>query len=139
MPPMQNGMAGLRDFAKRYTAAWCSGQAARVAGFYAPDGSLTINSGSPSVGRDAIKAAAQSFMTAFPGMKVTMDSLRVDGECVIYSWTLIGANTGPGGTGRCVCISGFERWLIGQDGLIARSHGQFDEREYERQLRHGAG
>jgi hypothetical protein len=37
-------------------------------------------------------------------------------------WTLVGTNTGPGGTGRRVRISGFEEWTIGDDGLIAASH-----------------
>jgi hypothetical protein len=39
----------LRDFARRYTEAWCSQDPARVAENYAPDGSLTINDGPPSV------------------------------------------------------------------------------------------
>src|SRR5271167_863699 len=61
------------DFAQLYTAAWCNQDAARVAACYSPDGSLTINNGPPSVGRAAITAAAQSFMTDFPDLKVIMD------------------------------------------------------------------
>jgi len=41
----------VRDFAQRYTAAWCSGDPAEVARPYAPEGSLTINDGTPSVGQ----------------------------------------------------------------------------------------
>src|SRR5439155_9419196 len=52
----------LRDFARRYTEAWCSGDPVRVAEHYAADGSLTINGGTPSVGRAAITEAARSFM-----------------------------------------------------------------------------
>src|SRR5438067_2281623 len=52
-------MDEIREFARRYTAAWCSGDPASVAAHYAPDGSLTINDGEPSVGRDAITEAAQ--------------------------------------------------------------------------------
>jgi uncharacterized protein (TIGR02246 family) len=44
----------LLDFATRYTAAWCSQDAASVAAFFAEDGSLQINDGEPSVGRAAI-------------------------------------------------------------------------------------
>ena len=62
----------LSDFATRYTAAWCSQNAASVASFLAKDGSLTINQGTPSVGRGAITAAAQGFVTAFPDMVVTV-------------------------------------------------------------------
>jgi len=129
----------LDGFAERYTEAWCSQDPARVAAHYAPDGSLTINEAAPSVGRAAITEAARSFMIAFPDMQVLMDDLRLDGEKVEYHWTLVGTNTGPGGTGKRVRISGFEEWTIGEDGLIAASLGHFDEAEYERQLEHGAG
>jgi nuclear transport factor 2 (NTF2) superfamily protein len=127
----------LRDFARRYTEAWCSQDPERVAENYAPDGSLTINDGAPSVGRAAITDAARSFMVAFPDMQVLMDGLVVRGESAEYRWTLVGTNTGPGGTGRRVRISGFEEWTIGDDGLIARSLGHYDQDEYDRQLEHG--
>jgi uncharacterized protein (TIGR02246 family) len=128
----------LRDFATQYTAAWCSQDAARVAAFFSPSGSLVINGGAPAVGRRAIAEAAQGFMTAFPDLEVTMDDLLDQGEKVIYKWTLSGTNTGPGGTGHRVRISGFEEWRIGDDGLIAGSQGHFDSAEYQRQLEHRA-
>jgi hypothetical protein len=124
----------LRDFAARYTAAWCSQDAARVASFYAATGSLRINDGSPSNGRAAITMAAQEFMTAFPDMVVTMDGVSGHGDRAIYRWTLTGSNTGPGGTGRPIRISGYEEWTFGEDDLIAASQGHFDEAEYRRQL-----
>jgi steroid delta-isomerase-like uncharacterized protein len=128
----------LNGFATQYTAAWCSQNAASVASFFAKDGSLTINQGSPSVGRAAITAAAQAFMTAFPDMVVTMDKLGVDRGRITYHWTLAGTNTGPGGTGKAVRISGYEEWRMSADGLIAESKGHFDEAEYQRQLKAGA-
>jgi len=124
----------LRAFATRYTAAWCSQDAASVAACFANDGSLKINAGTPSVGRTAITAAAQEFMSAFPDMVVTMDGIESDGRQAIYRWTLTGTNTGPAGTGRVVRISGYEEWTLGPDGLIAASKGHFDEAEYGRQL-----
>lgn len=130
--------AELKDFATRYTAAWCSQNAESVAAFFAKDGSLKINDGSPSVGRSAITAAAQGFMTAFPDMVVTMDAVTgVDGHYAVYRWTLTGTNTGSGGSGNAVRISGYEEWTIGVDGLIAESKGHFDERDYDRQLKAG--
>ncbi len=125
----------MNEFAERYTAAWCSQNAARVAAFFSPDGSLTINDGSPAVGRDAITAAAQGFMTAFPDLVVSMDRVDVEGERAVYHWTLTGTNSGPGGTGRTVRISGHEEWRMGDDGLIVESKGHFDEAEYARQLK----
>src|SRR5256714_1680037 len=126
----------LRNFARHYTEAWCSQDPGRVAENYAPDGSLTINDGAPSLVRAAITEAARSFMVAFPDMQVLMDDLLVQGKNVEYRWTLVGTNTGLGGTGRRVRISGFEEWTIGDDGLIAASLGHYDQAEYDRQLDH---
>ena len=108
-----------------------------VAENYAPDGSLTINDGPPSVGRAAITEAARSFMVAFPDLQVLMDDVLMRGESAEYRWTLVGTNTGPGGTGRRLRISGFEEWTIGDDGLIAASLGHYDQAEYDRQLEQG--
>ncbi len=127
----------LRNFAERYAAAWCSQNASSVASFFAPNGSLTINGGAPSVGRDAIAAAAQSFMTDFPDLQVSVDEVSVAGERSIFRWTLDGHNTGPGGTGAHVRISGHEEWRIGGDGLVVESLGHFDASEYERQISGG--
>lgn len=130
--------AQLTDFGKRYTAAWCSQDPASVAAFYAEHGSLTINDGATSVGRAAITEAARGFMTAFPDMVVAMDSVSLDGDHAIYRWTLTGTNSGLGGTGAAVRISGYEEWTLGADGLIAQSRGHFDGADYQRQLDAGA-
>jgi len=127
--------ARLRAFGTTYTAAWCSGEAAAVAAFYGDNGSLTINEGTPAVGRTAITAAAQGFMTAFPDMVVAMDDVSVQDDHAVYRWSLIGTNTGPGGTGKAVRISGYEEWTFGPNGLIAESKGHYDESDYQRQLK----
>jgi steroid delta-isomerase-like uncharacterized protein len=131
------GRTVLQEFGRKYTAAWCSQKAASVAAFFAEGGSLKINEGAPAVGRAAITTAAQGFMTAFPDMVVTMDRVNVEGDHVVYRWTLTGTNTGPGGSGKAVRISGYEEWTIGADGLIAESTGHFDETEYNRQIKVG--
>ncbi len=127
-------MKDLTALATQYTAAWCSQNAARVAGHAAEHGSLTINGGTPAVGRAAIAESAQAFMTAFPDLVVTMDSLSVHDDKTIYAWTLTGTHTGPGGTGRRVRISGHEEWTFDTDGLIVHSLGFFDAADYQRQL-----
>jgi hypothetical protein len=129
--------AGLRDFATRYTAAWCSQNASSVAAFYSPQGSLGVNGGTPALGRKAITETVQGYMTAFPDLQVLLDDASAQGDGVVYSWTLIGTNTAPGGTGQPVRISGFEMWSIGEDGLIAQSQGHYDSAAYRRQLEHG--
>ena len=127
----------LSEFAKRYATAWCSQDAASVAAFYSAEGSLSVNDSPPAIGRSAITEVAQSFMTAFPDIRVIMDKVLVQGDSAEFHWTLIGTNTGPGGTGQRVRISGFELWQIGADGLIASSQGRFDSSEYRRQLEGG--
>jgi uncharacterized protein (TIGR02246 family) len=127
-------LSQLRDFAARYTAAWCSHDPSAVASFFSPAGSLTINDGAPSVGHVAIAQAAQAFMTDFPDLQVLMDDLRLVNSRVEYHWTLLGTNTGPGGTGRKIRISGFESWLFSPENLIAESVGTFDVTDYHRQL-----
>jgi steroid delta-isomerase-like uncharacterized protein len=125
------------NFAKRYAKAWCSQNPESVAAFFAENGSISINNGPPAVGRAAIAKEAQAFMTTFPDMVVTMDKLVRDEEGAKFHWTLTGTNTGPGGVGKRVRISGYELWKIDNDGLIAESKGHFDNAEYERQLKHG--
>ena len=126
--------AELNSFGTRYTAAWCSQCAASVAAFYSDEGSLKINDGPPSVGRAAIAAAAQEFMADFPDMVVRMDGISLDGDCAVWRWTMTGTNSGPGGTGNAVRISGYEEMTINQDGLIGECKGHFDEADYKRQL-----
>jgi uncharacterized protein (TIGR02246 family) len=128
----------LKVFAAHYTAAWCSQNAARVADFFAEDGTLSVN-GSPSVGREAITAVAQDFMTAFPDMELTMAGLDIRPDQSTYHWTFVGTHSGPDGTGNAVRFSGYEEWTFGDDGLIARSMGHFDNDDYLYQLEHGDG
>lgn len=124
----------VHRFAERYTEAWCGKNPAAVASFFSPNGSLTINDGAPSRGRSAIAQAAQSFMESFPDLAVIMDGVAERDGKTIYRWTLTGTNTGPGGGGKSVRISGFEEWRFGDDGLVAESQGHFDAADYRRQL-----
>lgn len=123
----------VRDFARSYTDAWCTHDPTRVAGHFAPGGTIAINGGEPT----EITEAALSFMTAFPDIQVFMDDVVFKDEVVEFHWTFTGTNTGPGGSGNWVRISGFEEWTFGDDGLVARSLGNYDQADYDRQLEHG--
>ena len=125
----------LNKFAVRYAQAWCSQDPQRVGAFFAERGSISINNGTPAVGRAAIGKEAEVFMTTFPDMVVTFDKLEPRGDAIAFHWTLTGTNTGPGGTGNKIRISGYELWKIDNDGLIAESKGHFDAADYERQLK----
>jgi hypothetical protein len=78
-------------------------------------------------------------MRDFPDMVVTFDKLEPRDNGIAFHWTLIGTNTGPGGTGRLARISGYELWQINDRGLIEKSEGHFDAVEYARQLGHSTG
>jgi uncharacterized protein (TIGR02246 family) len=124
----------VRQLAERYTSAWCSQKPESVAAHYAEDGSLTINDGEPSIGRAAITEAARSFMSGYPDMVVRMDGLDRQGDGYRYRWTFTGTNSGPGGTGHEVRISGYEEWTLGADGLIEKSLGHYVAADWDRQL-----
>ena len=124
----------VRDFARTYTEAWCSHDTARVADHYTPGGTIAINGGEPT----EITEVARSFMSAFPDIQVFMDDVFFTEDTVEFHWTFTGTNTGPGGTGKWVRISGFEEWTFGDGGLVAESQGHYDQAEYDRQLEHGA-
>lgn len=131
------GSSKMSEFGERYAKAWRSQDPDNVARFFSEAGSLSVNDGAPAVGREAIAQVARGFMTDFPDIEVTMDKLVPGSEESVFHWTLRGTNTGPGGTGNRVRISGYEIWRIGADGLIAESRGRFDSADYEYQLEHG--
>ena len=125
----------LTGLATRYAAAWSSQNPQALASLYSENGSLSVNAGTPAVGRAAIAAEAAQFMTAFPDMVVKMDSVnRLNDNHARFNWTWTGTNTGLGGTGRAVRINGYEEWTINSHGLIAESKGHYDEAEYHRQM-----
>ena len=132
-----NDLAKIITFAKRYAEAWCSQNPESVAAFFAENGSLRVNDGPPAVGRAAFAEVARGFMRDLPDMIVTMDDVTHASDGTKFHWTLTGTNTGPGGTGKRLRISGYELWKIDNDGLIAESKGHFDSAEYERQLKRG--
>jgi predicted ester cyclase len=121
----------LTEFARRYAKAWCSQDPEKVGAFYAKSGAISVNGGPPT----AIVDVARGFLRDFPDMAVTFDKLEARGDWTAFHWTFTGTNTGPGGTGKRVRISGYELWKIDYDGLIAESEGHFDAADYERQLR----
>lgn len=124
----------LGDFAERYAAAWSSQDPELLASFYSPEGSLTVNDGESAIGREAIAEKARGFMEGFPDMVVEMRAVQGGGESARFDWFWRGTNTGPGGTGRPVAITGYEEWTFDENDLILESRGHYDEAEYQRQV-----
>jgi predicted ester cyclase len=121
----------IEQLARDYTEAWCSRDPRRVAAHYAAGGTIAINGGEQA----PITGVAESFVAAFPDIKVFMDDLVVTDDVVEYHWTFTGTSAE---TGKSVRIRGLEEWTIVADGLIAESRGHYDQAEYDRQLREGA-
>jgi predicted ester cyclase len=124
----------LREFAQAYADAWSTRDPEKVAAFYAKTASITVNGGPAA----PIAEVARGFMQQFPDIVVTFDKLEAASDGTEFHWTFTGTNTGPGGTGKRVRISGFELWKIDNDGLIAESKGHFNADDYARQLKEGS-
>jgi ketosteroid isomerase-like protein len=125
------GASDLKQFGVRYAAAWSSRDPAKVAAFFAENASLTINGGTPSVGRAGIADTARSFMVGYPDLVVEMSRLDPVGDQYVFRWNLTGTNAD---TGCKVKISGYEEWAINADRLVAKSLGHYDEADWDRQL-----
>lgn len=134
----QSDTTDLTDFAIRYAAAWSSQNPVELASFYAENGSLRVNDGEPSIGREAVKETGRAFMKAFPDMVVRLVELRETDDYIEFHWHWTGTNTGPGGTGNAVDLRGYEQWTLDGDGKIVESLGHFDNAEYQRQLNAGS-
>ena len=87
----------LNKFGEEYSKAWSSQKPESVASFFATNGSLSVNGDAPAAGREAITKVAQGFMTAFPDMIVSMDSLVTKSNGIEFHWTLTGTNSVTGG------------------------------------------
>jgi hypothetical protein len=125
-------MSAVAAMAASYTAAWSSGVAKDVALHFSGGGYLAVNGGTPAVGHAAIAAVAASFFAILPDLHLTMDALHLAGIRAVYAWTLTGTAAASGAKVR---ISGWEQWLLEDDGRIAVSEGYFDAEDYARQLK----
>jgi hypothetical protein len=136
-----NAHVDVNDFAERYAHAWSNHDPQKVAAFFAENGSLSVNDSPAAIGRTAIAEIARGFMRDFPDLVVIFDKMAAppaagkSGSCdAVFHWTLIGTNTGAGGTGNAVRISGYEMWKFDDAGLVLESKGYFDAADYQRQL-----
>lgn len=121
-------------FGERYAAAWSSGSPAKVCAMFAPDGSIAINGGPASHGPDGIGSVVQSWMDAFPDLRITCERMGREGEAWKWFWRMRGTFSGPGGNGRRVDMRGWEVLSIAPDGRIRHAEGHYNQAEYNRQL-----
>jgi uncharacterized protein (TIGR02246 family) len=122
--------ATVRRIADAYTAAWNSGSADAVAGFYAADGQIVINRGEPWIGHSGVAAMAAGFFADVPDLKLSCDGVRLAGGHAVYLWTFIGTHAK---SGKPLRVTGWEEWDIDAGGKVALSRGWFDAEDYARQ------
>ena len=126
--------AQAEALAAGYTAAWNSGSAGAVAAFYAPQGSIVINRGTPWLGRAGIVAMAEGFYADVPDIHITCDGIRLMGDHMVYLWTFTGTHSG---THNKLRIVGCEEWDLDGQGKVAASRGWYDGADYARQVAGG--
>jgi uncharacterized protein (TIGR02246 family) len=120
----------VRAIAKAYTEAWNSGSAEAVATFYAEDGAIVINRGSPWEGRAGVAQMAAGFFADVPDLSLVCDGTRVAGDHVAYLWTFTGTHSA---TGHALRVAGWEEWDLNVEGKVKASRGWFDAEDYARQ------
>nr|WP_321512320.1 nuclear transport factor 2 family protein [uncultured Hyphomonas sp.] len=121
----------LAKLADGYTAAWNTGSADAVAGFYAEDGQITINGGDPWLGRTGVRDMAAGFFADVPDLVLSCDGIRAAGTHVVYLWTFTGHDAG---TNNPLEIHGWEEWTLDVDGKVQSSLGWYDAEDYARQV-----
>jgi uncharacterized protein (TIGR02246 family) len=126
--------ATAHAIADAYTAAWNSGSPDAVASFYAPEGGIVINRGTPWEARAGVAAMAAGFFADVPDLTLTCDGIRVAGDHVVYLWTFTGHHSG---TKAPLRITGWEEWDLDADHRVSASRGGYDAADYARQVAGG--
>ena len=127
---MTLGLEAASQITDAYTAAWNTGSADAVAAFYAEDGEIVINRGSPWRGRAGVAQMAAGFFADVPDLTLVCDGIRVAGDHVAYLWSFTGTHAA---TGSPLRVSGWEEWDLNEDRKVAASRGWFDADDYARQ------
>jgi uncharacterized protein (TIGR02246 family) len=128
---MPISLSDARTLADAYTAAWNTGDPAAVASFFAPDGQIIINSGTPYLRREGVAQMAAGFYADVPDLALICDGVRVAGDHMIYLWTFTGHHSG---TKNPLHIVGWEEWDLNADHQVTLSLGRFDGSDYARQV-----
>ncbi len=120
----------VQSMAAAYTAAWNTGRPEAVADFFAPEGQIIINGGTPWTGRAGVAEMASGFFADVPDLLLVCDGVRFAAGHVAYLWTFTGTHAG---TGNPLKVVGWEEWDLAASGLVSLSRGWFDAESYARQ------
>jgi steroid delta-isomerase-like uncharacterized protein len=94
--------------------------------------------GMPLHGRDALKAAAQAYMTAFPDLHIEVTSSTLDGPRLAQEWTVTGTHRGElmgfAPTGRWTESYGATVTTFDDDGVMIEGASYWNPLAMLRQL-----
>lgn len=124
-------LESARKLADAHCAAWTSSLAGKVAQRYSEPTSFAMNRGDPMTSRAEITEMASGFMSEFPDLKLTCDTVLVADHHIVYAWTFEGRHVG---TGNLVRFSGWEEWDLDDDLQVTKSLGWYDIDDYNQQV-----
>ena len=89
------------------------------------------------VGLEALKANYRQRQASFPDFNMSLDKMMIDGDHIIWMWSVSGTNTAPLGelpaTGKSMSFSGTAIDRI-EDGKIAEEWAYFNQLDLLKQL-----
>ena len=118
-----NHAGELNELNERILQIWNRGDLALVDEIYTPE-VVRYDAGWPHPirGLDALRSYFRFYRSAFPDIEMTIQETIMEGNKIVWHWTLRGTNTGPMGeapaTGKEVRLSGISIGRI-VDGKIA--------------------
>lgn len=77
-------------WASAWAAAWNSHDPANVTALYTPDAIHHWGIGFDAEGHDELTASLESFFTAFPGVRLTIEQVLLAGDTIVIRWIAIG-------------------------------------------------
>ncbi|WP_422079586.1 ester cyclase [Ulvibacterium sp.] len=91
-----------------------------------------------AVSKREMQAHMNVFFTAFPDLKITLDTLTINNNKAFLEWTSSGTNTGIYGevapTGKKVKMKGFSHLHFTDDGVLSREDVYYNELDLLQQL-----
>jgi steroid delta-isomerase-like uncharacterized protein len=133
------GPEQIRELLQRETQAWNSHDPDGVAACFAEDAELVdVSIPEPMRGREAMRAYASGYVTAFPDLRLETREPIIGGNLVAQKWKATGTHAGElrglPGTGRKMVTQGCLTAEIGDDGLLRRAVNNWDATALMRQL-----
>ncbi len=130
-------MANAKEISRQLTEGPWQGKLDDVIGYVADD-YVGHQPGATDVqGKAGFREFIDTYLTAFPNGKITVDEQIAEGETVTTRWTAVGTNTGElmgmPATGRDVTVSGITYSKI-SDGQVHESWATWDTLSMLQQL-----